>query len=69
MARSMDFGEALFAMNAGSKVRQEKWVGDFTHMELDAKEGRFLIFSPSGLRTIVAINTSMVLAEDWQEVE
>lgn len=41
VTRNMDFGEALFAMKAGRKVRQGKWVGDFTHMELDTKESRF----------------------------
>lgn len=63
----MDFGEALFLMKSGRKVRRRSWLEMWDHMRLNGSQ--FFIVSSDGYEQHAQANTAMVLAEDWMEVE
>lgn len=68
----MDFGEALFLLKAGVKVRRAAWLRTWAYLELIDVGDRLAQFSVTmddGSKSILLINSEMVLAEDWQEVE
>lgn len=69
MARNMDFGEALFAMKAGRRVRRASWSPLWRHMHINEKKRQFIIETGDGIDCVMPINDSMVFGTDWQEVE
>lgn len=63
----MDFSEALFLLKAGKRVRRASWPEFFLYVWLE--NGMLNMQDREDGKTTIPVNTDMVLADDWQEVE
>lgn len=66
---NMDFGEALFLLKAGKRVRRLAWLDHWHSLRINENTQEFAIMDATGCESVTSINAISILADDWQEVE